>query len=76
VKPDRPPGLWEKATDEHAKSRSATFSVLHLPAIDANMSISGSSARRATEAIKKEINATATTRQQVRMKSIPSQNAA
>jgi hypothetical protein len=42
MKLDRPTGLWEKATEVHAKSRSATFSVLHLPAIDANMSISGS----------------------------------
>jgi hypothetical protein len=50
--------------------------VLHLPAIDANMSISGSSARRVTEAISKEINATATTRQQMRMKNIPNPNAA
>src|SRR6516165_7893838 len=40
VKPDRPPGLWENATVLHVKSRSAILSVLHLPVIDANRSLS------------------------------------
>lgn len=76
MKPDRPPGLWEKATEVHEKFRSAIFNVLHLPVIDANISISGtcrwlSSARTATEVIEKDVNATAVTRQHMRMKRTP-----
>jgi hypothetical protein len=79
VKPDRPPGLWEKATVVHEKSRSAIFNALHLPLIDANMSISGpccsvSSAKTATEVTEQAMNAMAATRQQMRMKISPSQN--
>jgi hypothetical protein len=51
----------------HEKSRSATFNVLHLPAIEANTSLSISSAMGATEAIESETNAIATARQQMRM---------
>jgi hypothetical protein len=78
VKPDRPPGLWENATVLHENSRSATFNVLQVPVIDANMSISGpcrsfSSANTATKVIEKEINAAAATRQQARIKVPPCQ---
>jgi len=67
VNADRPPGLWEKAMDVHEKSRSATFNVLHLPAIEANTSLSISSAMGETEVIESEANAIATARQQMRM---------
>jgi hypothetical protein len=40
VNADRPPGLCEKAIEVHAKLRSATFNVLHLPAMVANTSLS------------------------------------
>jgi hypothetical protein len=50
--------------------------MLHLPLIDANMSISGparsfSSAATATAVIETDINAMAATRQQARMKLFP-----
>jgi hypothetical protein len=52
---------------EHEKPRSATFNVLQLPAIDTNMSISGSSrgawsANDAPDGIEKNINAKAAAR--------------
>jgi hypothetical protein len=63
----------------HEKSRSAIFRALHLPLIDANISIAGpcrsvSSAKTATDVTETNMNATAATRQQMRMKISPSQN--
>jgi hypothetical protein len=73
VKLARPPGLWKNATEVQTKSRSATFTCLHLPAIDAYMSMSGScrsvsSAMSALEAVNREMNAAAIARQHMRMK--------
>jgi hypothetical protein len=81
VKLDRPPGLWKKATEVHMKSCPATFTAGHLPAIDANMSTSGSwrslsSATSVLDAVTREINATAIARPQMRMKRTSSRVAA
>ena len=76
MKPDLPPGLWENATAVHEKSRSATLKVVHLPAIEANMSSSvtgrsTSSAKGDVKAIERYVNATAATRQQMRITDTP-----
>jgi hypothetical protein len=60
----------------HKKSRSTTFKELHVPVIDANMSISGafrsvSSAQAANETTEKHKNPAATRRQKMRMKVTP-----
>jgi hypothetical protein len=68
VNADWPPGLWEKATAVQAKSCSATFNVLHLPAIETNTSLSISLAMTAIKFIERETNAITTARQQITMK--------
>src|ERR1700744_4937885 len=76
VEPGPAAGAGKKATDVQTKSRSATFTTGHLPAIDANMSTSGawcsaSSAESAFGNAKPQMNVTAIARHEMRMNQPP-----